>query len=153
MGTIPKPFSNLFYRQTDRRPCPKTQIFCATPPFLVKKNKMLSLLVSLCALRLPCQASIQFCGSDLARRKTILALGRDENLPASPAYILKVNGAVRASLFMDPSNHSNAVRMVYDPAIEMMDVFPTFRQLVYGVDRKVTVHRLPPVERASFLYL
>ena len=77
----------------------------------------------------------------------------DGDFPCAPAYMFKLNGVVRACLFVNETHTSQAVRMMYDSLLLINDAMPTFRSLVYARDRNMTLDNMPASERFNFLFL
>lgn len=99
---------------------------------------------------------LAFLDADIARVVVASHLPVDvASLPLdpTPAYVL-VEGdrRVRAALFVQETDTSQAVRLVRDPELAFEDKFHHFRRLLYKRERRLDVRRLSDSERLDFLY-
>ena len=102
--------------------------------------------------RLDLVTSLEWVDAGTAKEVAERALERAD-LPRAPAYLLRVNGTVRAALFVHPRDASQAVRMVYDPLLLLLDAMPAFRQRLYEEDKTIRFARLCAAERFDLLCL
>ena len=108
-----------------------------------------------CDRRFDSIATLELHDATYAKQLDTFALGDpvDLPLPSSTAYLFKLNGVVRASLFVDDTNPWMAVRFVYDPLMLAAGSFPCLRALVHRRVPNLCVEALSAQEQLDFLHL
>jgi hypothetical protein len=95
-------------------------------------------------------ATLEYYESPLAKIMANIYIDAYD-VPDQPAYVFKMYNVIRAAIFVNATNSSQALRMVYDPVLKLQLAFPEFRRQIFEKNGNITLDEMPSSEAFEFL--